>query len=266
MRGAQSPPRVDSGVGAVARTEAVPGPLRRAVTHPPPLRLSHGSPSSRWYGDWYGWVGGTVGGTPLTRFPPSRWYGGWYSGWYGGWYGWVGGRVGGMVVQLSHGPPPPGSRFRLGATIAFHCTPVLPGCRLGDTRPPCPYFFSNASLCAAAVLHSTPKEAMPSLTLLLPPPPPPPRPSLCVRWTLCDVACDLFLLSLGNRYMDTDLPCLSNATSLAGVHARAADGLAVPKSCVVCSPAEPCLFDVLNDPSETKNLAKVKYNKIRQST
>lgn len=61
----------------------------------------------------------------------------------------------------------------------------------------------------------------------------------------------------GSQYMDTDLPCLSNATSLAGVHARAADGLAVPKSCVVCSPAEPCLFDVLNDPSETKNLAKV---------
>lgn len=57
----------------------------------------------------------------------------------------------------------------------------------------------------------------------------------------------------GTQYMDTFNPCLPK-----GELRRPAgdEGVGVPPSCPTCSPTEPCLFDVLADPTETKNLAK----------
>lgn len=57
----------------------------------------------------------------------------------------------------------------------------------------------------------------------------------------------------GTQYMDTMNPCINTTSKFhLGTHKQ---GLAVPRSCVTCSPDKPCLFELLSDPSETKNIA-----------
>ena len=42
------------------------------------------------------------------------------------------------------------------------------------------------------------------------------------------------------------------------------NGLSVPNSCTVCTPAAPCLFDVLADPRETTNIAGGRPDLVRE--
>lgn len=59
----------------------------------------------------------------------------------------------------------------------------------------------------------------------------------------------------GTQYMDPFNPCLPNELSSVSGTVRHGS-LTVPPSCVVCSKAAPCVFDVLADPRETSNVAR----------
>ena len=59
--------------------------------------------------------------------------------------------------------------------------------------------------------------------------------------------------------MDTDNQCIANATAVdmgSSPVRHGTEGLFVPQSCAVCTNSSPCLFEVVSDPAETKNLAK----------
>lgn len=58
----------------------------------------------------------------------------------------------------------------------------------------------------------------------------------------------------GSQYMDPYNPCIANASDVARPNLEG--GVQVPKSCVVCSPAHPCLYDLQSDALEMHNVAK----------
>ena len=68
----------------------------------------------------------------------------------------------------------------------------------------------------------------------------------------------------GTNYDDPHNPCLSPTTVFDCVDSLGERGGGGRESCHVCTPASPCLYDVLADPGETNNVAKANPSLVIQ--
>ena len=68
----------------------------------------------------------------------------------------------------------------------------------------------------------------------------------------------------GTTYDDPHNPCLSPTTVFDCIDSLNESGGGGRQSCHVCTPASPCLYDVLADPGETNNVAKANPSLVIQ--